>query len=63
MPERMFVASGHGTSMVFRVNAKQKVFWASPRCPAVRGRHVRIVRDIMHAKGFAFYEVTRGSNT
>lgn len=56
---RTFVAAGHGTSMIFKINAKGRVCQASPRCPAVKNRDVRIVAQIMRAKGFAFYEVTR----
>jgi hypothetical protein len=60
MPERMFVASGRGTSLVFKINPKGKVIWASPRVPKARGSHLITLRRDMRRAGFAFYEVTRG---
>lgn len=60
---RTWVASGYGTSLIFRTNPKGKVVWASPRMPKARGTHLVNLRRAMRSKGFAFYEVQITSQT
>lgn len=55
--QRLYVASRPGTSMIFRVNERNKVTWASPKYPRARGTHVRLLRQTLRAKGWNFYEV------
>jgi hypothetical protein len=60
---RMFVATGHGTSMVFRVSPKNRVYWASPKMPSARGWQLSRLRGYFKARHVTFYEVTQGDVT
>jgi hypothetical protein len=46
--------------MLFRVNGKGRVTWASPQLPAARGWPLALLRVRMREARFSFYEVARG---
>lgn len=52
---------GHGQSMMFRVNAKNRVYWASPKMPSARGWQLSRLRGHARMNRLAFFEVTRES--
>ena len=63
MTERMYVATGHGESMVFKVSGRGRVFWASPKMPQARGWQLSRLRGFMKARRVTFYEVERHAET
>jgi hypothetical protein len=56
---RWYVAAGSGKAMLFKINGKGRVAWASPQLPAAKGWPLGLLRVTMRKRRYAFYEVAR----